>query len=253
MIREIIKISAGSPSSYSLPRASGHGSPLPGDQFEGPVRVVEGAEQAVDKGQASRLAVAEMGEGWKGDVIAGKEEQEYHAKIERDKEDIGREDSTIEMISPSEIVEAMTKFSLQKPGGQFDPTIISLPYCIFCKKGCICLGPNCMGHEKMVPKLTLRNPPVSTKIPGLEGQQSTTLTNIQKTHTKHHSRKIFLPFDSFFQAPSHFFSSGTKAKSRRKRTAGNTKKTIFNCSTSVYDVQLPKLKNLPLLSPLRRP
>eukprot|EP00090_Calanus_glacialis_P005651 TRINITY_DN14372_c0_g1_i1.p1 TRINITY_DN14372_c0_g1~~TRINITY_DN14372_c0_g1_i1.p1 ORF type:complete len:503 (-),score=203.52 TRINITY_DN14372_c0_g1_i1:33-1508(-) len=43
--------------------------------------------RCVDKEQASRLAVAEMGEGWKGDVIVGKEEQEYHSKIERDKEE----------------------------------------------------------------------------------------------------------------------------------------------------------------------
>ena len=168
MIREIIKISAGSPSSYPLP--SGHGNPLPGDRCEGPVRVVEGAERG--EGKLGRF--------------------QHHPFPARDVRVIGREDSR----SPSEIVEAMTKFSYQKPGGQLEPIFRSLPYCIFCKKGCICLGPNCMGHEKMVPKLTLRNPPVSTKIPGLEGQQSTTLTNIQKTHTKHHSRKIFLPFVS---------------------------------------------------------
>ena len=139
MIREIIKISAGSPSSYPLP--SGHGNPLPGDRCEGPVRVVEGAERG--EGKLGRF--------------------QHHPFPARDVRVIGREDSR----SPSEIVEAMTKFSYQKPGGQLEPIFRSLPYCIFCKKGCMCLGPNCMGHEKMVPKLTLRNPPVSTKIPGL--------------------------------------------------------------------------------------
>lgn len=43
--------------------------------------------RCVDKAQADRLSGVEVGEGWKGEVITGKEEEEYHAKIDRDKKD----------------------------------------------------------------------------------------------------------------------------------------------------------------------
>merc|ERR1712013_705680 len=45
------------------------------------------AVACVDTSQAARLGALELGDGWKGEVIAGKEEEEYHAKIERDKKD----------------------------------------------------------------------------------------------------------------------------------------------------------------------
>ena len=43
--------------------------------------------RCVDKAQADRLSGVEVGEGWIGEVITGKEEEEYHAKIDRDKKD----------------------------------------------------------------------------------------------------------------------------------------------------------------------
>ena len=212
MIREIIKISAGSASSDPLPSSPGHS--LSGDRCEGPVRVVEGAERG--NGKFRRL--------------------QHHPFPARDVRD--SDVSTIFNMSPSQIVEALNRFCHQKPGGQFDPIFKSLPYCIICNEGGICFGPNCKGHERLVPKLTIRYPTESTNIPGLEGHHSTTLTIIEKTHTKHQPEKDFLPFKSIFKAPSHFFSGGTKTKSRRKRTARKTMKNISYCSTSVYDVQV---------------
>ena len=155
MVREIIKISSGPSSADSFP--SGHGSPLYGDQCEGSVRVVEGAEQGEGKLlriQHNPFPAQDLGVKW-------------------------REDSR-EKRSPSQMVEAMTRFTNQKPGGQYDPSFKSLPYCILCKRGCRCLGPNCMGQEKKVQSWTYRTPPSSTKIPGLEGEPSITLTRGDK-------------------------------------------------------------------------
>jgi len=54
---------------------------------DGKVGVEEVFVRCIDKSQAARLGVLELGDGWKGEVIGGKEEEEYHAKIERDKKD----------------------------------------------------------------------------------------------------------------------------------------------------------------------
>ena len=54
---------------------------------DGKVGAEEVFVRCVDTSQAARLGVLELGDGWKGEVIAGKEEEEYHAKIERDKKD----------------------------------------------------------------------------------------------------------------------------------------------------------------------
>lgn len=43
--------------------------------------------RCVDRGQAIKLVGVELREGWKGEVLTGKEEQSYHEKIERDKEE----------------------------------------------------------------------------------------------------------------------------------------------------------------------
>jgi len=54
---------------------------------DGKVGAEEVFVRCVDKSQAARLGVLELGDGWKGEVIGGNEEEEYHAKIERDKKD----------------------------------------------------------------------------------------------------------------------------------------------------------------------
>jgi len=43
--------------------------------------------RCVDRDQASRLGGIELSEGWRGEVIKGKEEEDYHAKIDMDKKD----------------------------------------------------------------------------------------------------------------------------------------------------------------------
>ena len=140
--------------------------------------------------------------------------------------------------STSAIVEAMTRFSRQKKGGQFDlPAFQTLSYCTFCKIG-ICIGPNCLGQEKEPNKSKFRNSPTSSpNIPGLEGESSSTLTIIKKTPSRRSSMKAINPLSSIFQSyPKPIIPSRKKAK--RKHIV-KTKKPIYSpCSTSVYNVEV---------------
>ena len=69
------------------------------------------------------------------------------------------------------LVENLTRFSRQKPGGTFQPEFSrSSPYCILCSNGSTCLGPYCLGSApERALKSVLPRPPDKSFCPGLTG------------------------------------------------------------------------------------
>ena len=107
------------------------------------------------------------------------------------------------------LVGLFTASSRQGPGGQLDPTFLSLPFCVLCSLGAVCLGATCQGVKKPKPKkLSAKTTLGSGAPPGLAFMNRLANQPSRTPRRKQRLRKIVS-----FPPSSDIFSSSSKKPS----------------------------------------
>ena len=149
----------------------------------------------------------------------------------------------------STLIRLLSDFSRQGPGGQLNPSFISLPFCILCDLGAKCQGPYCQGLKKpKSQKLMTRMPPVSDSIPGLQFLPRLANEPVQTPRSRLSLRKIKCLTPSIFRSKKMGKSSSIpiKTSSHQVKVKTMMEKTVTKAPPVSPRIEQPNLRWLQL-------
>ena len=149
----------------------------------------------------------------------------------------------------STLIRLLSDFSRQGPGGQLNPSFISLPFCILCDLGAKCQGPYCQGLKKpKSQKLMTRMPPVSDSIPGLQFLPRLANEPVQTPRSRLSLRKIKCLTPSIFRSKKMGKSSSIpiKTSSHQVKVKTMMEKPVTKAPPVSPRIEQPNLRWLQL-------